>query len=143
MCNSYREPSNLFINKQTLFSQEGKTRGDPLAMSMYGIAIIPLIELLDDCFTVQKWYADDVNAVCSHDNMKKLFDSLIKHGPAFVYQLTKCHIITKKHLFGKAQQIFVHDEVEIVDGCRVLGGVISSENAKKKKFVERSLKQQK
>ena len=29
--NSYREPSNLFTNKQTLFSQEGSTRGDPLA----------------------------------------------------------------------------------------------------------------
>ena len=28
--NSYREPSNLFINKQTIFSQQGTTQGDPL-----------------------------------------------------------------------------------------------------------------
>ena len=44
-------------------------------MPMYGIAFIPLIELLDDCFTVQKWYAGNDNAVGSLDNLKKLFDS--------------------------------------------------------------------
>ena len=55
---------------------------------------------------------------------------------------TKCHIITKEHLFEKAQQNFDHDEVEIVDSCKVLGNVISSDNAEKK-FVEKSLKQQK
>ena len=81
--NWYREPSNLFINKQTIFSQEGTTQGEPLAMSMYGIAIIHSIELLDDCFTVQKRYADNVNAVGSLDNLEKLFDSMEKHGPAF------------------------------------------------------------
>ena len=55
ICNSYREQSILFTNKQTIFSQEGKTQGDPLAMSINGIAIICLIQFLDDCFTVQKW----------------------------------------------------------------------------------------
>ena len=54
-----------------------------------------------------------------------------KHGPAFGYHLTKCHIITEENLFEKAQQIFVHDEVEIVDGFRVLDSVIGSDNAEK------------
>ena len=48
-------------------------------------------------------------------------------------------MITKEYLFERAQQIFPH-EVEIDDGCRVLGSVIGSENAEKK-FVEKSLKQ--
>ena len=67
---------------------------------------------------------------------------MIKHGPSFGYYLTECHIITKKYLFEKAQQIFVDDEVEVVDSCRALGSVIGSDNADKK-FVERSLKQKK
>ena len=41
------------------------------------------------------------------------------------------HIITKEHLFEKAQQIFVNDEVEIVDSCGVLGSVICPDNAEK------------
>ena len=64
-----------------------------------------------------------------------------KRGPAFGYHLTNCHVITKEHLFEKALQIFVNDEVEIVDGCRVLDSVIGSDNVEKK--LERSLKQQK
>ena len=39
----------------------------------------------------------------SLENLKKLFDSLKKHGPAFGYHLTKCHIITKEHLFERSQ----------------------------------------
>ena len=52
------------------------------------------------------------------------------------------YIISKEHLSEKAQQIFAHDEMEIIDGCRVLSSVIGSESAVKQ-FVEISLKQQK
>ena len=89
-------------------SQEDTTQGDPLMMSMYGIAIIPLNEILDNCFTVQKWYADYGSVAGSLDNLKKLFDWLKKHVPAFGYHLNKCHI-TKEHLFEKAEQISVND----------------------------------
>ena len=80
---------------------------------------------------------DDGTGVGSLDNLKLLFDSLKKYGPAFVYHLTENHIITKKHLFEQAQQIFAHEDAEIVDGCRVLGSEIGSENVENK-FVERS-----
>ena len=52
------------------------------------------------------------------------------------YHLTKCHIITKEHLFEQLGHIFDHDEVEIVDLCRVLDSVIGSDDAEKK-FVEK------
>ena len=68
--------------------------------------------------------------------------TLKKHGPAFGYHPTKCHIITKERLFEKAQRIFVHNQVEIIDGCRVLGNVRGSDNAEKE-FVDRSYKQHK
>ena len=52
-------------------------------------------------------------------------------GPAFGCHPTNCHVITKEHLFEIAQQIFVIDEVETVDGCRALGNVFDSDNSKK------------
>ena len=73
-------------------------------MSMHKIVTIPFIELLDKCFKVQMWYADDGKAVGSLDNLKKKL---------------------------KAQQIFILDKVEIVYRCSVLGSVIVSDNAEK------------
>ena len=46
LANSYKHPSNLYVNNTVLTSTEGTTQGDPLAMAMYGIRIVPLIELL-------------------------------------------------------------------------------------------------
>ena len=46
--NSYDSPSNLYVNGKILLSQEGATQGDPLAMSMYGLALIPLMRMLED-----------------------------------------------------------------------------------------------
>ena len=78
ICKSYRGTSNLFINKQTILCEEGRTQGAPLVMPMYGIAIIALIELLDACFIVKKWYLDDVNPVGSRHSLKTNSDELKK-----------------------------------------------------------------
>ncbi len=47
-----------------VYSQEGTTQGDPLAlaMAMYAIAITPLIYQLEDTGIKQAWYADDATA---------------------------------------------------------------------------------
>lgn len=60
--NSYSTPSLLSVNHQTLFSKEGTTQGDPLAMAMYGIAILPLTYRIQQENMLQKWYADDGTA---------------------------------------------------------------------------------
>lgn len=64
LINTYRQDVPLFIGGETLYSQEGATQGDPLAMAMYAPAISPLInELKDaDLDTKQVWYADDASA---------------------------------------------------------------------------------
>ena len=46
LINTYRNPSELFVDGNTIWSQEGTTQGDPLAMPMYALATIPLIQKL-------------------------------------------------------------------------------------------------
>ena len=47
LVNTYRAPTELFVDNDVILSQEGTTQGDPLAMAMYGLATIPLIRKLD------------------------------------------------------------------------------------------------
>ena len=61
--NSYSHPSHLYIGKMTILSQKSTTQGDPLAMALYGIAILPLITRLHNDSLTPKWYADDGSAV--------------------------------------------------------------------------------
>ena len=41
--NCYRSPANLHVGGETIQSWEGTTQGDPLAMPIYAIGILPLI----------------------------------------------------------------------------------------------------
>ena len=75
---------------------------DPLAMAMYGVALLPLITLAKDDMVTQKWYADDGNAVGSLESLVALHQKLQKHGPAFGYKLTKCNLIVKESSLEKA-----------------------------------------
>ena len=61
LINTYHMKADLFINGETIPSEEGTTRGDPLAMVTYTIAILQLIQWLT-CEVKQAWYADDATA---------------------------------------------------------------------------------
>ena len=62
LINTYRENIQLFIDGETILSQEGTTQGDPLAMAMYAVAVTPLIHRLKEENTQQVWYVDDATA---------------------------------------------------------------------------------
>ena len=47
LINSYRAETDLFIDGDVIKSSEGSTQGDPLAMPMYTIATVPLIQRLN------------------------------------------------------------------------------------------------
>ena len=62
LTNTYRNSSHLFIDRETLLSQEGTTQGDPLAMAMYAIGILPLMDHVQNDGLKQVWFADDAAA---------------------------------------------------------------------------------
>ena len=50
LLNTYRADVNLYIGCETLWSEEGTTQSDPLAMPMYALDVVPLINALSDDF---------------------------------------------------------------------------------------------
>ena len=59
--NIYRSFASLFVAgaDEVIYSREGSTQGDPLAMFFYGVSLLPLIRKLKDPNNVlQSWYAD-------------------------------------------------------------------------------------
>ena len=127
--NSYKTPSDLFIDKKVIKSQEGTTQGDPIAMAMYGVAILPLIDMLEDQNLTHKWYADDGNVAGSLETLRLVLDKLYEHGSAFGYNVIKCHLITKPEFVQKANKVFSGLDVDVIEGHRVLGSVIGSDES--------------
>ena len=84
LINTYRDPVSMFIDGEFIFSTEGTTQGDPLAMGMYALATIPLIHRLHD-FAKQVWYADDAAACDTLSHLRQWWDLLNDIGPSYGY----------------------------------------------------------
>lgn len=124
LVNVYRNPVSLFIDGDVLYSQEGTTQGDPLAMSMFAIATIPLIDSLKGEDLTQVWYADDATAGGPLTNVREWWNHLIAHGPGFGYypNPSKTVLLTKESCLSKAHEIFDGTGITItVEGKEVLG----------------------
>ena len=78
LINTYREDIDLYIDAETIYSQEGTTQGDRLAMAMYAIAIAiaitPLINNLECESLKQIWYTDDAAAGGELSDLKAWWD---------------------------------------------------------------------
>ena len=86
LVNTYRENVDLYIDGETTVSQEGTTQGDPLAMAMYSLGVIPLIMRMSEIpSTRQVWYADDSSVCGSIDSLLSWWHRLIEVGPSFGY----------------------------------------------------------
>ncbi len=82
LINTYRQAADLYVDGTTLSSQEGTMQGDPLAMPMYTIALLPLIRQCNQ-EVKQVWYADDATAAGRVSNLRSWWDKLIEIGPAY------------------------------------------------------------
>ena len=133
LINTYRSDSLLFCGEETFLSSEGTTQGDPLAMAMYALAVVPLINRLY-YHADQIWYADDASASGSISQLREWWDALNEIGPSYGYfpNANKTHLVVKPEFFDAAKQRFEGSSVKITDqGHRYLGSAIGQ-----KSFVE-------
>ena len=131
LTNTYRDDIHLFIDGETLLSQEGTTQGDPLAMAMYALAITPLIDRLYDETTKQIWFADDASAVGDLSSLNSWRKRLQSIGPEYGYHpnASKSWLIVKQE---QAKSLFNDTGVSITtEGQRYLGAALGSSS-----FVE-------
>ena len=105
--NCYRHWATLVVRDtgdgsgQFLYSEEGVTQGDPLAMIAYGIRVPPLIRKLRRTHprahprVTQPWYADDAGAGGKFGHILKNIQDLQARGPERGYypELTKIILV--------------------------------------------------
>ena len=112
-------------------SSEGTTQGNPLAMAMYRIVIITLIELLQKPNVTQKWYADDGRAAGDLKSLRAILDHLDVHGKSFRCNVkpSKCQLIVKENRRESAIKVLEGTIITIEDGFRVLGSGLGTPSA--------------
>ncbi len=122
LINTYRNPTDLFAGGDILLSREGTTQGDPLAMPMYGLATMPIINNLDGMCT-QIWYADDSAAIGTVKQLHGWWEKLKEIGSAFGYYPNPA----KQDYFTPATNIFSGSGVNITPrGRPYLGSAIGT-----------------
>ena len=129
LINCYRVDVPLFMDGDTIFSAEGTTQGDPLAMIMYAIGILPLIHYLNSRSVSQVWYADDAAAVGDLTNVRVWWDEILSRGPSFGYfpNPSKSWLVVKPELVSTAKSIFADVNINITsEGRCYLGSPIGS-----------------
>ena len=139
--NTYEKAAKLIIpgdNKYTvIYSEEGTTQGDPVAMAMYGLGIKPLTDNLSNAVDLnhckQSWYADDSSAAGQLEEMKIWWEELCKSGPNYGYfpLPKKTVLIVKPEYHERASKIFENTNIKIsIEGERHMGAVIGSKTFK-------------
>ena len=128
--NCYRHPTRLFVGGECLLSHEGTTQGDPLAMPMYALGVLPLVRSVATPGARQSWYVDDASAGGKLAPVRKWLDRLVTDGPAYGYftNPSKSVLLVKPDRLEAAQAMFSGTGVTITtDGCRHLGSALGSQ----------------
>ena len=143
--NAYRGFASLSVAgaDEVIYSREGTTQGDPLALFFYGVSLLPLIQKLKDPNNAfQSWYADDSAAIAKLKKLEIWLKNLIEESPAFGYlpEPSKSFLVVDKQYAEETHHIFDKYSIKIVKGKRFLGGFIGDGNEKdiylKKKELE-------
>ena len=124
LINCYRTQSDLFFDNETIYSQEGTTQGDPLAMPFYALATVPLIKMLPK-LVKHIWYADDATAIGSLNHLQKWWDTLVELGHKFGYFVnpSKSWIVTKEGNLENATSIFQNSNINVTNEGRPYLGI--------------------
>ena len=136
--NCYRVPVRLFVSGgEELVSSEGTTQGDPLAMVLYAIGIMPLVDLLRGQ-AKQVWFADDAQAADKLMALRAWWDTIVEYGPRYGYfaNSSKTKLIVKPEMVEEARIVFAGTSIEAVTGWRDLGTAIGDTAFIRKYFGE-------
>ena len=142
----YRAPDGTSFN---IPSQEGIAQGNPLAMLIYSIGIMPLVRQLKVYHppvdippvviipppvgrpppVVNTWYADDTGAAGKYDAIEKFFKDLERIDPDFGYfpEPSKSILIVRSRNLQSGRLFFNEQRrrgFQITTGYRYLGGFI-------------------
>ena len=126
-------------------SEEGTTQGDPIAMPIYAVSILPLLTsiIVDDKASritnlKQAAFADDLVGAGSLASLKFWWDAILRYGPYIGYEAkaSKSWLIIKEEYENCARELFYGSDLNItVKGKKHLGAIIGSEEFKKE-YVE-------
>ena len=102
----YRRPSYLLVGEETLLSQEDTTQNASLAMAMYVLATVPLIDKVKTNGLRQEWYGDDAAGGGKLASLRQWWNNLGSLGPNFGYLPNGCKswLIVKPERFEKAKK---------------------------------------
>ena len=114
LINSYRNDNLMFINGEVIFSKEGTTQGDPMAMPMYALSTLPLIWKVAN-ETNQIWYADDASAGGSVNGVRDWWEKIQQEGPRYGYfpNSNKSWLIVKAEYLATATDAFAGSGINI------------------------------
>lgn len=131
LINTYRSSSELLVDNQVLWSQEGTTQGDPLAMPFYALATFPLINSLPLPTSLHHiWYADDASACGKVSDIYSWWSTLVNKGSLYGWfpNSSKTYLVVKKDHLDTAKDVFCDSNIQITTSGRpLLGAAIGSE----------------
>ena len=118
LINTYRQHILLFVDGESILSQEGVTQGHLLAMAMYAVTITPLIYRLTEEKLKQVWFADDASAAGKLAGLKSWWNNMTRIGPEHgnFPNSSKTWLIVKEEHLGEAKQLFHETGVKISHG---------------------------
>lgn len=140
--NSYRHFLTLVVRTDDaedaywLQGQEGLSQGDPFAMLLYGIALMPLAERMKEAVpgALQPWFADDSAVAGTSEQCADCLAFLCQEGPDYGYypEPEKSWHISKACDEAEARVAFaVHNlDVQYTRGHRYVGGFLGGANGK-------------
>ena len=133
LINTYRAPSELYVDGDVLLSCEGNTQGDPLAMQLYALATTSLIRNLKNNVSdiSQVWYADDASGGGKITRLRERWDQLNALGPKFGYftNESKTWLVTKENCLSTAVDAFTDTDVKVTsEGRPYFGAALGTDD---------------
>ena len=114
--NCYSVPARLFVvGGVEILSCEGTTQGDPIAMPIYALGVLPLLSIVWVNGIKQEAFADDLTGAGKIKDLKIWWDNIIAHGPFLGYTAkpSKSWLIVKHQHLQYAHQVFSNSGLNI------------------------------